>query len=164
MTITRPAPKSQAHLAAMMPTGPAPKTTTVSPGWIPPHLGCLKSCWHHVGEEYRVVRVHAFRNERGTHVGVRDADVLCLPTVVAACGVRIAEDATHRGGLGVGLVAIAVQTLPTEDARPAGDVERHQNVVAHLQLPYALPELLHHAGELVAERHPHPCIRDGSIV
>jgi hypothetical protein len=32
ITMTRPAPKSQAHLAAMMPTGPAPKTTTVSPG------------------------------------------------------------------------------------------------------------------------------------
>ena len=35
-TITRPAPNSQAHRAAMMPTGPAPKTTTVSPSRISP--------------------------------------------------------------------------------------------------------------------------------
>ena len=45
MTMTRPAPKSQAHLAAMMPTGPAPKTTTVSPGWIPP----ISAAWYAVG-------------------------------------------------------------------------------------------------------------------
>jgi hypothetical protein len=36
MTITRPAPNSQAQRAAMMPTGPAPNTTTVSPFWMPP--------------------------------------------------------------------------------------------------------------------------------
>ena len=36
MTITRPAPNSQAQRAAISPTGPAPNTTTVSPFWMPP--------------------------------------------------------------------------------------------------------------------------------
>jgi hypothetical protein len=43
-------------------------------------------------------------------------------------------------------------------------VERHQNVVADLQLLHVLTELLHHAGELVAERHPHSGIRNGAVV
>ena len=36
MTITRPAPISQADLAANSPTGPAPKTTTTSPSTMSP--------------------------------------------------------------------------------------------------------------------------------
>jgi hypothetical protein len=41
--------------------------------------------------------------------------LLGLPAVVATRGMRIAEDAAHRGGLGVGFVAIAVQSLLAED-------------------------------------------------
>jgi hypothetical protein len=77
---------------------------------------------------------------------------------------RIAEDAAHRGSLGVGFVAVAVQPLLAEDARPAGYVEWHQDVVADFQLLHVLAELLHHAGELVAERHPHSGIRNGAVV
>lgn len=36
MTITRPAPISQADFAAYNPTGPEPKTTTVSPSAMSP--------------------------------------------------------------------------------------------------------------------------------
>jgi hypothetical protein len=61
-------------------------------------------------------------------------------------------------------VAIPIQLLLAKDARPAGDIERHQNVVADLQLLHVLAELLHHAGELVAERHPHPGIRYRAVV
>jgi hypothetical protein len=77
---------------------------------------------------------------------------------------RIAENAAHRGGLGIGFVAVAVQSLLAEDTLSAGYIERHQNVVADLQFLYVLTQLLHYAGELMAERHTHPGIRDGSIV
>src|ERR671910_2397574 len=128
------------------------------------HLCRLIARWHHVGEHHRVVRVHAFRNDRGTYISIRDADVLRLSAIVAARGVRVAEDAAYRGGLGVGFVAIAVQSLLAKDARSAGDVERYQDVVADLQLLHVLTELLHHAGELVAERHPYSGIRNGAVV
>ena len=77
---------------------------------------------------------------------------------------RIAEDATYRGGLGIGFVAIPIQSLPAEDTRSAGDIERHQNVVADLQFLHRPAELLHHAGELMAKRHSNPGIRHGPIV
>jgi hypothetical protein len=37
-------------------------------------------------------------------------------------------------------------------------------VVADLQFLYPVTDLLDHAGELVAERHPHPGIRHGPVV
>ena len=98
------------------------------------HLGGLVAGRHHVGQQHRVVRVHPFGDDRRADVGVGDAHILRLPAVVAARGVRIAEDAADRGGLGIGFVAIAVQLLLAEDALAAGDVERHQDVVADLQL------------------------------
>ena len=54
--------------------------------------------------------------------------------------------------------------LLAEDALAAGDVERHQDVVADLQLLHLRADLLHHAGELVAERHPRPGVRHGAVV
>jgi hypothetical protein len=51
---------------------------------------------------------------------------------------RIAEDAADGGGLGAGIVAITVQSLLTENALSAGDIERHQDVVAYLQLFHVL--------------------------
>jgi hypothetical protein len=63
--------------------------------------------------------------------------------------VRIAEDAADRGGLGVGFVAIPIEFLLAEDALPAGDVERHQDMVADLEFLHVAADLLHHAGELV---------------
>src|SRR5215213_11962168 len=128
------------------------------------HLGRLISRWHHVGEQHRVVRVHAVRNDRGTHIGIRDADILRLSSIVAARGMRIAENATYRGSLGIGLVAVTVQYLLAEHTRSAGDIERHQNVVADLQFLHLFAELLHHAGELVAKRHSNPGIRHGPVV
>ena len=141
----------------------APNTTTVS-RLNTAHFGRLISCWHHVGEHHRVVQVHAFRNDRRTHISVRDADVFRLSAIVAARGMRIAEDATYRGSLGVGFMAIPIQSLLAEDTRSTGDIERHQNMVADLQFLYLLAELLDHAGELMAKRHSHPGIRHGAIV
>jgi hypothetical protein len=65
---------------------------------------------------------------------------------------------------GIGLVAVAVQLLLAEDALPAGDVERHQDVVADFSFSHLRPDLFHDAGDLVAERHPHPGIRHGPVV
>jgi hypothetical protein len=39
-----------------------------------------------------------------------------------------------------------------------------QAEVAYLQLLHTLPYLFHHAGELVAEGHPHSGVRDGTVV
>src|SRR5215207_19042 len=61
-------------------------------------------------------------------------------------------------------MAIPIQSLLTEDARSAGYIERHQNVVADLQLLHLLAELLHHAGEFMAKGHSHPGIRHGPVV
>jgi hypothetical protein len=44
------------------------------------------------------------------------------------------------------------------------EVERHQDVVAGLQLLQATAEVLHDAGELVAEGRPHAGIRHGTLV
>src|SRR5919112_4597040 len=55
-------------------------------------------------------------------------------------------------------------TALRRSASSAGDVERHTDVVAYLQLLHVLTELLHHAGKLVAERHPHSGIRNGAVV
>ncbi len=77
---------------------------------------------------------------------------------------RIAEDATYRGGLGIGFMAIPIQSLLAEDTRSAGDIERHQNVVTDFEFLYLLAELLDNAGELVAKRHSHSGIRHGPIV
>src|SRR5918999_1456781 len=82
------------------------------PGLDAAHLGRLISRWHHVGEHHGVVRVHVSRDDRGAHIGIRDADVFRLSAVVAARCVRVAEDATNSGGLGVGLVAVPIQPLP----------------------------------------------------
>ncbi len=98
------------------------------------HLGGLVPGRHHVGEHHGIVRVHPFRDDRRAHVGIGHAHVFRLPPVVAARGVRVAEDAADRRGLGIGLVAVAVKLLLAEDTLPAGDVEGHQDVVADLQL------------------------------
>jgi hypothetical protein len=46
--------------------------------------------------------------------------------------VRIAEDTTYRGGLGIGFMAVSIQSLLAENTPAAGDIERHQDVVADL--------------------------------
>ena len=147
-----------------MPTGPSPENDHRVPLLDASHLGGLVAGRHHVGEHHGVVRVHAFGDHRGTHIGVGHADVFRLSAVVAARRVRVAEDAADRRGLGVGLVAVAVHLLLAEDALAAGDVEGHQHVVAHLQLLHFLADLLHHAGELMAKRHARPGVRHGAVV
>jgi hypothetical protein len=87
---------------------------------------------------------------------VRDADVFGLPAVVAARGVRVAEDAADGRSLRVRLVAVAVELVPAEDALAAGDVEGHEDVVADLQLLHGRASLLDDARDLVAEGHPRP--------
>ena len=55
--------------------------------------------------------------------------------------------------------------VPAENAAcAAGYIERHQDVVADFEIFHVFAELLHHAGEPVAERHPHSGIRDEPVV
>jgi hypothetical protein len=129
----------------MMPIGPAPKMTTV-------------------GQQHRVIQVHPLRDHRRAHVGVRHADVLRLPAVIAAGGVRVAEDAADGGRRRVGFVAVAEQPLLAEVALPAGDVERHQHLVADLEVVHLLADLLDHARELVPESHAHPRVGHQPVV
>jgi hypothetical protein len=77
---------------------------------------------------------------------------------------RISEDAAYRRGLRIGFMTIAIQSLLAKNTLSAGDIERHQNMVADFQFLDLLAELLYHAGELMAKRHSHPSVRDGSIV
>ena len=128
------------------------------------HLGGLIAGRHDVGQHHRIVRVHAFRNDRRPDIGIGNADIFRLSSVVAARRMRIAENAADRRGLGVGFMAVPIQFLLAEDALAAGDIERHQDVIADLQFLHLRADLLHHAGDLVAERHPHPGIRHGPIV
>ena len=67
--MTLPAPKSQAHLAAMMPTGPAPKTTTVSPGWMPP----ISAPWYPVGTTSVSITASSGSIHSGMTVGLTSA-------------------------------------------------------------------------------------------
>ena len=80
----------------------------------------------------------------GPTVGVGHPHIFGLAAVVAAGGVRVAEDAAHGRGLGVGFVAVAEQALLAEQALAAGNVERHQHMVAHFKLGYLGADFLDH--------------------
>src|SRR5690606_12179093 len=128
------------------------------------HLGGLVAGGEGVGQQHRVLDVDVVGDDGRAHVGKRHAHVLGLAAVVAAGGVGVAVEATHRAGLRIHVVAIAVQLLLAEVAAAAEDVERHQHPVAHLQVPHRRPDLLHHAGELVAHDLAHARVRHQAVV
>src|SRR3954454_20042913 len=104
MTMTRPAPMSQAERAAKSPTGPAPKTTTTSPSVMSPSWPEI-SRREGVGEEHRVLVVHPFGNDRRPDVGKGHPDVFRLGPVIAAAGMGVPVDPSYRGCVGVDVVA-----------------------------------------------------------
>src|SRR5690606_41069573 len=69
--------------------------------------------------------------------------VLGLAAVVTARGMRIAVEGAHRAGLGIGVVAVAVEFLLAEIAAAAEDVERHQHAVADLEVLHRRTDLLY---------------------
>ena len=69
-----------------------------------------------------------------------------------------------RRRLGIRFMAVAVQLLLTEITGAAGDIEGHQHAVAYLQLGDAFSYFLHHAGELMAEGHTDPRVRNQSVI
>ena len=95
--------------------------------------------------------VHPLGDLHRADVGIGHAHVLGLAAVVAAGGMGVAEDAADRGRLRVGLVAVAEQALLAEMALAAGDVERHEHLVADLEVLDGRSDLLDDAAELVAE-------------
>src|SRR5918997_1350884 len=92
------------------------------------------------------------------------AAILRLSAVEAAGGVRIAENAADRGRRRVGLVAIAEQSLLAEMALPTGDVERHQHMVADLQILDLGADFLDDAGEFVAEGLADPRVGHHAVI
>ena len=117
-----------------------------------------------VGEQHGVLVVHPVRDQGRSDVGERHPDELRLPAVVAAAGVRVAVDAADGGGVGVDVVAVAVEPAGAEPARAAEDVEGHHDAVTHLQVLHGGPDLVDDADELVAERVADPGVRHHPVV
>jgi hypothetical protein len=78
--------------------------------------------------------------------------------------VRIAVNAAHGGRLRIVLVAIAVEALLAEMALAASDVERHQHVIADLEVRHLFAKLLDDATEFVAEGHADARVRDHAVI
>ena len=97
-------------------------------------------------------------------IGVGHPHVFGLAAIVAAGGVRVAEDPAECGGLRVRLVAVPEQPLLAEMAAAAGDVERDQHVVADGEIGHAGADFLNNVGEFVAERQAHAGIRHHPVV
>jgi hypothetical protein len=68
----------------------------------------------HISKEHRVLDVQVAWDDRRADVGKRHPDILGLPTRVPTGGVRIPVDATHRCGLRVDVVAVAVELPPAK--------------------------------------------------
>jgi hypothetical protein len=77
---------------------------------------------------------------------------------------RIAKDSAYRSRLRVRLVAVPEQSLLTEVAFAASDVERHQHMIARLQVLDLGSDLLNEAAELVPERCADPGIRHHPMI
>jgi len=91
-------------------------------------------------------------------------DVFRLSAVVAAGRVGIAVDAAHRGGIGVRVVAVAVELAAAEKAGAAENIEGHEHVVSLLEGLDRRARFLDHADELMAKGHPHARVRNQSMV
>src|SRR5690606_39595081 len=113
---------------------------------------------------HRVLNVDVIGDHGRPDVGEGHAHVLGLAAVVTARGMRIAVEGAHRAGLGIGVVAVAVEFLLAEIAAAAEGVERHQHAVADLEVLHRRTDLLHHAGELVAHDLPDPRVRHQAVV
>ena len=68
--MTRPAPMSHAESWAKRPTGPEPKTTTVSPFWISP----ISAAWYPVGRMSLRNRTSSSSMSSGIFVGPTSAN------------------------------------------------------------------------------------------
>src|SRR5690606_20287871 len=117
-----------------------------------------------IGQQYRVLDMDVVGDHGRADVGEGHAHVLGLATVIAAGGVRIAVEATHRACLRVHVVAVAIQLLLAEIAAAAEDVEGHQHAVAHFQVLHRGAHFLHHAGEFVAHDLPDPRVGHQAVV
>ena len=115
-----------------------------------------------VGQEQGLVVGEGIRDFAGAVVGVGHAHVLGLAAVVAAIEVGVAEQGAallaHQAALGavvlgVGVLAVAGQSVVAEEAGAAGNREGHHHPVAYFQIAHALADFLHDAHELVAEHH-----------
>jgi hypothetical protein len=78
--------------------------------------------------------------------------------------VGVAVDAADGGGVGVDVVAVAVEAARAEVAGTAEDVERHHHPVADLEVLHRGADLVDHADELVAEGVPDPGVRHHPVV
>jgi hypothetical protein len=97
-----------------------------------------------------------------TDVGVGNPRVLGLATCIAAGQTGVAEEARRpmaeellgESPVGVAVLAHGIQLVLAGPAVAAGDGERHDHSVAHLEVRHALAELDDLAHELVAEDVP----------
>jgi hypothetical protein len=89
---------------------------------------------------------------------------LGLATIIAAGQVRIAVNAGRCRRHRIGLVAIAVQALLAEMALAASDVERHQHLVADLEVGDLFAQFLDDARELMTEGHAHAAIGNHAVI
>src|SRR5690606_20692904 len=128
------------------------------------HLRGLVAGGEGVGEQDRILDVDVIRDHGRADIGKGHAHVFGLAAVIAAGGVGVAVEATHRTGLRIDVVAVAVQLLLAEVAAAAEDVERHQHPVADLQVLHRRADLLHHAAELVADDRADPGIGYQAVV
>jgi hypothetical protein len=145
------------------PTGPQPRTSTVSPPLEVAHLRRLITRGERVGDRQRVQLLDVFGDPLRVDADEGHADVLRLPAVVAAHGVRVAVDGGARIGGGVGALAAPGEPAAAEVAAAAEDLERQHHPLAG---PYALhagPDLLHDPGELVAEGEADAGVGDEAV-
>src|SRR5690606_6977349 len=88
-------------------------------------------------------------------VGMRHADQFGLPAGDGAVHARVAEEARALVLVAVlGGLALRIELALAHPARPARDVERHDDAVSHGKVRDAAADLLDDAHELVAEDVP----------
>ncbi len=105
--MTRRAPRIQAHRWATRPTGPQPKTATVSSAADVSHLRGLVPRGEDIRERAASSSDEVVGDLHRADVGEGDAHALGLAALVAAGGVRVAEDAAGQRGERVGVLAEA---------------------------------------------------------
>ena len=137
---------------ASWPTGPSPKTARVSPAGDVGVPNGLPGRGQDVGEVEVALVGHALGHLDRPELRLRHAQQLGLPARHRAVQRRVAEQGralallAHLGGL-----ALGVQAARAHPAGPAGDVERHDDPVADLQVAGLGAALHDHAHGLVAE-------------
>ena len=141
------------------PTGPQPKTATVSPGWMFGVLGRHVAGREDVGQHDRRLGAQRVGQHHRANVGEGHAQVLRLAARVAAQEVRVAKDAGGRiapqllghPGVRVAVVAERPEPVLAVPAAAARDREGHDHPLPHVQVADLRPNLDHDADGLVTQ-------------